>query len=138
MESTFPSPITARGVRSFQWRFACDPASAGESRRAVDTLDEQLEDILLDDVRLLVSELVTNSVLHGPQAAGRPIRLRLAFSALAVQAAVRDAGAGFAAVPTEPTPHGESGRGLFLVDQVADRWGIVNEPGTLIWFEIDR
>jgi anti-sigma regulatory factor (Ser/Thr protein kinase) len=138
MQTTFPSPIVSRSGRSFHWRFACDPAAAGESRRAVDTLEDQLDEIVLDDVRLLVSELVTNSVVHGPQAGGRPVRLRLSLSALAVQAAVWDAGAGFPAVPGDPTIDGESGRGLYLVDRLADRWGVVDKTGTVIWFEIDR
>jgi anti-sigma regulatory factor (Ser/Thr protein kinase) len=137
MASALAIPVDHRGGRSFHWRFACHPSSAGKSRLAVDTLIEQVQRPLLDDVRLLVSELVANSVRHGPRSDGWPIRLRLWVSAGVVQAEVRDDGHGFGSVPI-PTTESDSGRGLFLVDRLADRWGMSDEPGTGVWFEIER
>ena len=37
-----------------------------------------------------------------------------------------------------PSMYQDSGWGLYLVDQIADRWGVDHDPGTRVWFEIDR
>ncbi len=74
---------------------ACDPESVGAARDAVDELSARLQPDLLADLRLLVSELVTNSVEHGPRKSGKPIGLRLSISNASVRAEVRDGGCGF-------------------------------------------
>jgi hypothetical protein len=37
----------------------------------------------------------------------------------------------------EPPLHEPSGRGLYLLDQIADRWGVGNPGSNCVWFEID-
>jgi anti-sigma regulatory factor (Ser/Thr protein kinase) len=90
-----------------------------------------------DDVILLVSELVTNAVRHAGAGPERPLRMQLSGASHWVRVAVADQGPGFAG-HLEPPPGTESGGwGLFLVDQIADRWGV--EPtssGSRVWFEI--
>jgi hypothetical protein len=56
-------------------------------------------------------------------------------SALRVE--VSDRGPGFAPAPHRPSPVDAGGRGLFLVDALADRWGSA-DGGTRVWFEVDR
>ncbi|MEK2477115.1 ATP-binding protein [Streptomyces noursei] len=74
----------------------------------------------LDDARLLVSELVTNAVRHSP-GAGVSVTARLAPGTLFL--AVCD---GSTAVPLRhrPTARDEHGRGLVLLDLLADDWGV--------------
>ena len=91
------------------------------------------------DVRLLVSELVTNAVRHAGLDAGAPIRLMIAAGDAVLRIEIADGGSGFEPRAPDPDPTRASGWGLFLVDELADRWGVEPaDPGTLIWFEIDR
>jgi anti-sigma regulatory factor (Ser/Thr protein kinase) len=86
-------------------------------------------------LRLLVSELVTNSVRHvtgSPQ----PVELAVWIGARAIRVEVRDGGTGFE--PGKPEPRGaDGGFGLFLVERMASRWGVDTQDGTRVWFELD-
>jgi anti-sigma regulatory factor (Ser/Thr protein kinase) len=89
---------------------------------------------LLDDLRLLVSELVTNAVVHGAPGEAEPIDLEVTTDG-PVRVDVVDRGAGFAPGPRRSDPLG--GWGLVLVERLADRWGVAEEAGTRVWFEVD-
>ena len=56
----------------------------------------------------------------------------------ALRVAVSDPGIGFEKRPGPPTPGDPSGWGLYLVEQLADRWGLNRDGVTEVWFEIDR
>jgi anti-sigma regulatory factor (Ser/Thr protein kinase) len=115
--------------------------AAAEARRALDRLSSQLPVRRLHDLRLLVSELVTNAVRHADLAEGDPIHLRVDTHDAMLRVEVRDGGKGFAAGAPDPQPKGPSGWGLYLVAELADRWGVDQDdgrPGTRIWFELDR
>jgi nitrate/nitrite-specific signal transduction histidine kinase len=84
-----------------------------------------------DSVALLVSELVTNSVQH---AAAEVIELNVFASSETVRVEVRDQGSGHDAFAVSEPQQG--GFGLYLVDKIADRWGVETRGATLIWFEI--
>lgn len=88
----------------------------------------------LDTVRLLVSELVTNAVVH---ARSRPnVAVMLLPEAVRVEVAddVADGLAPRAAGDTD-----ESGRGLFLLDELSSAWGVdVSGGGKTVWFEVPR
>ena len=49
-----------------------------------------------------------------------------------------DDGHGFEPRHSAPNRDSASGWGLYLVDQLADRWGVTNTHGTSVWFELDR
>jgi anti-sigma regulatory factor (Ser/Thr protein kinase) len=55
-----------------------------------------------------------------------------------VRVEVVDPGNGFSHVLREPDPMQTGGRGLYLVEVLADRWGIESEPSTRVWFELAR
>lgn len=110
------------------------PAAAREKsmqqvRRASPALAEAVE----RDLRLLVSELVANAVLHGGAQDGEPVRLEVQVDGKCVRVAVTDPGRTFLA-------RGESGYGgwgLELVERVACSWGIERRDGmTTVWFEL--
>ncbi|MFD3654772.1 ATP-binding protein [Streptomyces sp. NPDC058620] len=86
----------------------------------------------LDDVLLCVSELATNALVHGvPPGRGYLVRLRLEDAGRALSVEVHDSGDG---EPAVREPAGESGRGLLLVDVLADRWGVrERSPGKVVW-----
>ncbi|CAL9532181.1 ATP-binding protein [Streptomyces sp. Tu 3180] len=120
-----------------------DPAEVGRARRwarsrlagAGIEADEPLAETLI----LLVSELVTNAVVH----TGCPAVLRLSLpGAEAGEATVRLEVADRsdrAPVPRCAGDEATGGRGLALVDGLADRWGWSSEgAGKRIWCELDR
>ncbi|MFB6941641.1 ATP-binding protein [Streptomyces sp. NPDC060286] len=88
----------------------------------------------LDDVLLCTSELATNALAHGvPSGRGYLVRLLLEEGGAALRVEVHDSGSGR---PGVREPDGESGRGLLLVEAVADRWGVgERSPGKIVWCE---
>ncbi len=118
-------------------RFPCHPSSIGAARRAVDELGAWLQPSLLADLRLLVSELVANSVEHGPQPDGRTIWLEVSMSNERVRVEVQDGGRGFAPMASRPAVDAASGRGLYILDQLAACWGVTGTDGTCVWFELE-
>ena len=106
------------------------------ARSALSALNGNLSD-LHEQVKLLVSELVTNSVVHAGAGPDALLELRLAVSPEQVRAELIDPGPGFRLPSVLPKP-GIGGRfGLFLVERFATRWGTESDP-TRVWFEIDR
>jgi anti-sigma regulatory factor (Ser/Thr protein kinase) len=113
------------------------PGSAGVARREVSRFAAgDLTDARLQDAALLVSEVVTNAIVHGGGDDAFELRARLADDRLRVE--VTNSGPGLAPEPraTEPSPDG--GFGLFLVERLARRWGLVRHLGkTRVWFELE-
>ena len=114
--------------------FEADPSAPGKARLALRGLNGDLDRALADDIRLLVSELVTNSFRHTGTAL---IELEVWSSDEIVRVDVTDHGDGFAA-PASPTPGRVSGWGLFMVDRLAARWGVETAGPTRVWFELER
>lgn len=125
----------ATAVDTAQARLAPEPRSASAARRFVDeTLGRWECDDLLDTVTLLVSELVTNAVVHarseievGVHLLGDRLRIEVGDSSDNVvrrRAAADDEG---------------SGRGMTMVEALAQAWGIDARPGgKVVWFELPR
>jgi anti-sigma regulatory factor (Ser/Thr protein kinase) len=93
---------------------------------------------LLDDVLLLSSELVTNSVRHAKLQPEDPIEFVLHCDTARVRVDVVDAGP-FFDYGTKPESDEAGGLGLLLVDRIASRWGVERRRGrgTRVWFERD-
>jgi PAS domain S-box-containing protein len=134
-ERTAPAKEASETV--VERRLPSEPRAAAAARRALDLIGSGLAPPLLDNAKLLVSELVTNAVRHGPHRAGAEVRLRAAVEQDVVRVDVTDDGHGF-----EPPPASGfldvGGWGLVLVDRVADRWGVEDGGHTRVWFELDR
>lgn len=112
--------------------------AAAAAREALRDEDGALPAPIRDDVILLVSELVTNAVRHAGAGPERPLHVQLLRGPRWVVAAVADQGPGFTRSPPGPSGEDESGGwGLFLVDRIADRWGVeCTTSGSCVWFEI--
>jgi anti-sigma regulatory factor (Ser/Thr protein kinase) len=113
--------------------------SAAAARHAVDQLGDRLPEEQLGDVRLLVSELVTNSLRHAELDDDDRIRLAVNVDDARVRVEVSDPGPGFAPVGPSDDPETAEGWGLYLVATLSDRWGVdAGEDTTIVWFELDR
>jgi anti-sigma regulatory factor (Ser/Thr protein kinase) len=115
--------------------FPADRRAPATARRALDGLRARIGPELEGDVRLLVSEIVTNSVLHGPSAPSVEVDLEVWLSDDVVRVAVTDQGTGFDP-QDRPTGGDRSGWGLVMVDRLADSWGVRLGSGTEVWFEM--
>jgi anti-sigma regulatory factor (Ser/Thr protein kinase) len=112
--------------------------AAAEARHALDGVATGLPDGRERDVRLLVSELVTNAVRHANLSPGDVIRLVVDIADHTLRVEVHDPGGGFAPSAPEPDPTRPSGWGLYLVAELSDRWGVDSDDATSVWFEFDR
>ncbi len=112
-----------------------DDAAPGKARRALAAwLRGDLGPDALRDAELLVSELVTNGVRHGPDGG---LELRVSRRGGRVRIAVSDRGGRFhAPAPVEPPAHAVGGRGLLIVDRIASGWGVAHDGRNTVWFEL--
>jgi anti-sigma regulatory factor (Ser/Thr protein kinase) len=120
-------------------RFAPDASAPTEARRALRQMESALPPDCAEDLALLVSELVTNSVRHSSLGhSDEPIELTVEAGADLVRVAVLDHGRGSLPRARDPSPEQRTGWGLMLVDRLTDRWGVENRDGTEVWFEMKR
>src|SRR5436305_12683494 len=104
------------------FELAGGPYAVTAARLALADLESHLDPSVAFDVRLLVSELVTNSVQHAHVSAEDSIVLAVQFSENTVRCEVRDDGPGFEPSPTAPPDDAAAGWGLFRVGGVAGAW----------------
>jgi anti-sigma regulatory factor (Ser/Thr protein kinase) len=118
-------------------RLGSGPDAAAEARDAIAQLRADLDPPLVETLRLLVTELVTNSVRHTDCDA---VTLRIAIGTSAVLAEVADDGAAFDLERFETEAHDpDCGWGLFLVQRLARNWGVKQEGRSKrVWFELAR
>ncbi|MEU4348565.1 ATP-binding protein [Streptomyces sp. NPDC023838] len=145
-----PAPLPFTSPWQYELRIPCDPRGPRIARVTLcAVLQAHGLAQLADGAELLASELATNSVRHtkGPAA------MRLQWLHPVLRLSVWDLGPDLPDMKRldakrpggEPEPDGDSdgGRGLVLLDLVADRWGgcaIVDGParpgGKTMWFEL--
>jgi anti-sigma regulatory factor (Ser/Thr protein kinase) len=112
------------------------PLAPRAARRAVDELATGLPGEVIEDLRLLVSELVTNSVRHAGLSEHETVQLHISRTDDCIRVEVIDPGEGFDA-DDDPLPRAAGGgMGLYLVRRLAHRWGVVRNTLTRVWFEI--
>jgi anti-sigma regulatory factor (Ser/Thr protein kinase) len=115
--------------------FPPEASSAGQARRFVDaTLRTWNCDALIEVATLLVSELVSNAILH----AGTGIRVVLRMHGPRLRVEVHD-GNGRLPAQKHYSATSATGRGLLLVERMADDWGVrpAAAGGKSVWFELD-
>jgi anti-sigma regulatory factor (Ser/Thr protein kinase) len=126
------------GAMEHRATFELIPEAASQARTVViDELGRAVSGEVLEDATLLVSELVTNAVRHAPKAGFPQVELRLKVEPERIRVVVSDPGGGFDSAPRLPTASESSGWGLYLVDRIADRWGVITKDRNEVWFEID-
>jgi anti-sigma regulatory factor (Ser/Thr protein kinase) len=114
-----------------------DVEAPGLARNAVSGMlaDVMLSRSAANTLILLVSEVVSNAVLHSTGPDDAPIGLVAEIADDVVRVTVTDAGDGF--VPAERDPARiDGGYGLYLVAKAASSWGVDAGPPTRVWFEM--
>jgi anti-sigma regulatory factor (Ser/Thr protein kinase) len=126
---------TRTQLRSRHIELVVDTQAAWMARRFVKaTLDDWRCYALVDELNLAVSELVTNAVIH----ARSDIGLTLVDQGDCVQVRVRDR---VNSPPRKRFPGADDtgGRGILLIERIADHWGIEPEPpGKVVWLDLTK
>ena len=113
-----------------------DPVSVGSARRLVArALEEWRREELVDTATLVVSELVTNAVLH----ARSPVVLTLLLGDDGVRIEVADASPEGPA-PKDYSANAATGRGLHVISGLATEWGVRDVPGDgkVVWIDLSQ
>ncbi|HEX6331314.1 MAG TPA: ATP-binding protein [Actinomycetota bacterium] len=96
---------------------------------------------LIEDAKLLTTELATNCIRHARLRPDDDIRVTADWTSERLRVSVRDRGSGIegsrVAGAIRPSPGARSGWGLYFVDRLSTRWGASLDGGTEFWFELD-
>ena len=132
--------MTLVGLGSIRRSLAAGPEAPRAARSAVEFLADYVDDDLLESSRLVVTELVTNSLRHASLTPDQRIELSVSLRRDCLRIEVTDDGPGLSA----PRHSGARPRTTvrlallpWLVDQLSDRWE-VDRPRSTIWCELDR
>ncbi|MEU1658200.1 ATP-binding protein [Streptomyces griseofuscus] len=125
-------------TQEFAMRFTSTPRGARLARRLVSLrLDEwghPYDGRVNEAVTLIAAEFAANAVRHG-RVPGRDFHLRLDGGEDVVRLEVSDTLT--ERLPEPRVPCGEGGRGLILVEALADKWGVApRQPGKTVWAEV--
>jgi anti-sigma regulatory factor (Ser/Thr protein kinase) len=126
-------PMVGRGTRpvKMQVQLASRRSASAAARQALEVFEDSLPERAYADLRVVVTELVTNGVKYGP---GEPIALNVALGADGiVRGNVDDGGAG--GVHMRAPGRLGGGLGLVIVEALTD-WG-VHPDSSHVWFELD-
>jgi anti-sigma regulatory factor (Ser/Thr protein kinase) len=126
----------ARGGGALEVSLPLDARAPGAARIVVGRLRGRVPALVLEDARLVVSELVTNSVCHSDASGGAVVAVRAELTGTMVRLEVGDAGRGGVIAPRAPGLDG--GFGLNLVQRLSERWGLerVASGGTRVWAQL--
>jgi anti-sigma regulatory factor (Ser/Thr protein kinase) len=118
------------------FRVAAEPHSVPRARERVIALAEPFVAApRIADLRLVISEVITNAVRHGGDG-DMVVAVTPKHGYLCVQ--VTDTGDGFAPRPRAFEADDDGGFGLFLIERLTRRWGLTRENRkTRVWFEFD-
>jgi anti-sigma regulatory factor (Ser/Thr protein kinase) len=124
------------GIRDFTVLLSSTPRGARLARLlAVDTLRSW--GLPQERASHVVAELAANAATHG-RLPGRSFRLTLYVVGATLRVEVTDTRGDRLPAPQTPDAVAESGRGLLLVEALADRWGVTEErfPRKTVWAEL--
>ena len=118
-------PYTPSSVAVARRRLVSDLAAAG------------IYDAVVADAALVVSELLSNAIRHAAPLPGAQVRVAWTLDHDALEVSVSDAGDGPLPRVTEPAPGEPGGRGLGIVETLANRWGVRRDNGeTTVWAQL--
>ena len=121
-------------VKTFELRLPADPTAAAVARAIVEAVGSDLPEPIVVDAKLLTTEVVTNAIRHARGTQAVIVRVR---KNNYIRVEVVDQGPMFDPEPQKTSTRAGSGRGLMVVDAVANTWGVEpDEAGKKVWFEL--
>jgi len=128
-----PAPVATERQT---FRVTSEPHAVPHAReRVIELAEPFVAEARLADLRLVISEVITNAVRHGGEGE-MLVAVTPKHDYLCVQ--VTDTGDGFAPRPRAFQADDDGGFGLFLIERLTRRWGLTREDSnTRVWFEFD-
>jgi anti-sigma regulatory factor (Ser/Thr protein kinase) len=128
-------PPLALAFRNFSVLLSCTPRGA-RLARLLAVAQLRAWDLPYETAQHVVAELAANAATHG-RLPGRSFRLTMYVVGDTLRIEVTDARGERLPEAQAPRPDAESGRGLYLVEALADRWGVTGErfPRKTVWAE---
>jgi len=123
-------------ARKLHTRIPLTSMAGARARQSLEPFRHAVDPQSFETLRLLVTELVNNSLKHSGRPQGDPIELTVELSSRHVRAEVVDRGTRGDVLRPAPKPDSESGWGLYLLDRLAETWGYSGEGPTRVWFTI--
>jgi anti-sigma regulatory factor (Ser/Thr protein kinase) len=134
---TAQATVGEESLDAFELTVTAGPLAPGAARAAVsEWLSGRVVDGVLEDARLLLSELVTNCVQHADLTADASIGIGALLGDGTLRLEIRDSGRDGALTTRKPNRSEAGGYGLHLVETIATRWGVNRTAGTQVWFEL--
>ncbi len=139
MDTSITDPAVTGGddarSRQVSLDFGHDVDAARRAREAIQELFEGRADPLVDDVRLVTSELVTNVIQHTDDGGSLLVVDPRPDGPVRIEVADRDC----RPPPFKPVRRALGGRGLSIVDGLCSRWGVrrMGARGKVVWAEFD-
>lgn len=127
-------------VMTLEMEVAAVPSAASRVRAAIVTaLDGALEQEVLENLLMVATELVSNSVMHSGMREDEHLRFRLRADRV-IRVEVADTGRGFSASAPRVVDPGRDpgGRGLMIVELLSEDWGVVQDDRVVVWAELSR
>jgi anti-sigma regulatory factor (Ser/Thr protein kinase) len=127
-------------ARHLELSLAASPDAPARARAEVTAWlgQDSFHGSLIDNARLLVTELVTNCVRHARITPDQPLRLTASLRAATLRLELHDAGTDGTVARRTPRQHdGAGGFGLDLVARLSSAWGVERDThGTTVWFDL--
>jgi anti-sigma regulatory factor (Ser/Thr protein kinase) len=114
----------------------CAPASVAVARKALsdDLRAAGVFDSAVRDAVLVISELLSNAILHAYPLPGERLQVTWAVDGSSVEVAVSDGGSATVPHAGHPSPSSINGRGLSIVEHLCQTWGIRSDDfGLTVW-----
>jgi serine/threonine-protein kinase RsbW len=132
---------SALQIGSSAWctEIAGGPAAACTARELLsERFGELTPEATMHDLHLLATELITNAVLHAGVGEAETVELRVRPSRAGLRVSITDPGADTVPEVQKLDPDVPGGMGLFLVDQISERWGFEHTASgeNRVWFEL--
>jgi anti-sigma regulatory factor (Ser/Thr protein kinase) len=137
-QRTPPPGVAPNGlIGPFEVHLAATKTAPAAARAALTAwMAGHVSDAMLIDVRLLVGELVANSVMHADVPADALISVCAQVDADALRLEVGDRGSSGSVALRAPNMRVGGGFGLNVVEELSRRWGVNRDGGTRVWAEL--
>ena len=116
--------------------FVGSTPSVARTRLAAFLTVHRAADTVVEDALIVISEMIANAVSHGVPASDGTIEISWSINGVLLELSVCDAGKGASLEPVDFDEDSLSGRGLSIINRVADRWWVDMTTGTRVNAEL--
>ena len=130
-------PSVGPGALELRLWFAGVARAPSSARSALSVLEPHLDEDRLQSLRLVITELLTNSIRHSDMDEQEVVSLDIRLRDGVLRCTVSDPGSGFRK-PEVVRPHADrpGGFGLVILESVSDRWDVSHDELFRVWFEL--